>query len=436
MLTKRDVDRLAYDPKGPTTQIIYDEGGVPGFGVRVRPSGRKTFIVWYRTRKDRARMLTLGRYGVLTLDQARKKARAELAKVADGADPVEERRTERHGTTVRDLADAYIERYAQRHKKTWREDQRRLDTYIIPALGTRQVTDVHRADVAWLHNSIGRGKPYEANRVLALVSVLFSKAEEWGFLPEGAPNPARRVQRFAERSRDRYVKPAEMPALATAIDAEENLYVRAAFKLYLLTGLRRSELVGLRWTDVDVDERELRLGETKAGRPHVLPLSHAAVEVLADLPRMVGNPYVFAGERRGRPIGNVGKAWERIRARLWLALNPEALEGLRRQAEADVKAAKRRSRHASEREEAVEARFLALARQRSCGPDTIRVHDLRRTVGSWLAMDGASLPLIGKVLNHSNAKTTQIYARMSKDAPRGALEELAAKMAAAGVRAG
>jgi len=433
MLTKRDVDRVAYDPTGPTTQITYDEGGVPGFGVRVHPTGRKSFVVWYRTGTGRARMFTLGLYGVLTLDQARKKARAELARVVEGADPVEERRADRNGTTVKDLAATYMERHGN-GKKSWREDQRRLDQHVLPAFGSRHVADVRRADVAQLHNAIGREKPYEANRVLALISVLFSKAEEWGFLPEGSPNPARKVQRFTERSRDVFVTRAQMPALASAIDAEENPYVRAAFKMYLLTGFRRSELLGLRWKDVDLQAGRIRLGDTKAGRPHTLPLSTPAIAILQDLPRMLGTPYVFAGQRRGRPIGNIGSAWKRIRARFWLATHPDEEARLTAQAKADVRATKQAHKHASDRQEMVDSRLLALARERSKGPDAIRLHDLRRTVGSWLAMSGVSLRFIAGILNQTSLPTTQTYARLTDDAPRAALEELGAKLVAAGLK--
>jgi integrase len=436
MLTKRDVDRLTFDRTGPATQIMYEEGGVPGFGVRVRPSGRRTFVVWYRTSTGRSRMFTLGTYGVLTVKQGREAAQEVLGDVRKGGDPLEARRRERDSVTVASFASRYLEQHAKPKKKTWREDRRRLETYVSPRIGHRKLAEVSRADVARLHNAIGREKPFEANRVLALVAVLFSKAQEWGYLPDAAPNPAKHVQRFAERSRERYVEPDEMPALAAAIDAETSPFIRAAFRLYLLTGLRRSELLSLRWKDVDLTGRKLRLSQTKAGRSHVVPLSEPALAILRELPHLLGNPFVLPGHKPGKPLTNVAKPWRRIRARMWLALNAVQARDLRLQAKADVTATKRDRKHASDREEIVEARLLALAEERVTKEDALRLHDLRRTVGSWLAMGGASLPLIGKVLNHSNASTTQIYARLAEDAPRVALEELGAKMVAAGVRVG
>jgi integrase len=435
-LTKRDVDRLEYDPAGPATQIHYDSA-LPGFGVRVFPSGAKSFVVWYRTDSGRKRLHTLGKYGTLTLQQGRDLARRTLMQAKTGADPLGERQHARHGETVRDLAETYLERHAKKHKKSWKEDQRRLKKYVLPAIGARKVADVARSDVARLHTRVGDTKPYEANRVLALLKVMFNKAAEWGLLDDGAPNPAARVQAFKERSRDRWVTPAEMPALVAAIEAEPNLYIRAAFKLYLLTGLRRAELLNLRWKDVDFDRRELRLDDTKAGRSHVVPLSAPALEILKELPRQLGNAYLFPGTPRrpkdgtkdqrpkAGPLVNIGKPWQRIQARVWLAGNPDKAAELRARAEAEVQ---RRSKHAEKSEAAADSRLLALAAQEVRGGDVPRLHDLRRTVGSWLATSGASLPLIGKVLNHSNASTTQIYARLAEDSTRAALEQHGERM--------
>lgn len=380
-LTKREIDRLKYDPDGPTTQIQYDgddRESVPGFGVRIFPSGVKSFVVWYRTESGRKRLHTIGRYGPVTLDQARRMARELIGDAIAGADPLAERRQRREAETVRDLGRLYIERHAKPHKKTWAEDERRLESYVYPAFGALKVEDVKRADVARMHSKIGATKPYEANRVLALVAVMFNKAVDFGILDEGAPNPAARIQKFREKSRDRWVTPSELPALWQAIEEEANPYARAAFKCYLFTGMRRNELLGLRWKDVDLERKEIRIEDTKAGRSHVVPLSAPAEAVLRDLPRQIGNAYVFAGARPGRPLVNVAKPWKRIRER--------------------------------------------------AGLEDVRLHDLRRTVGSWLATSGASLPLIGKVLNHSNASTTQVYARLAEDAPRAALEEHAARI--------
>jgi integrase len=419
-LTKRDIDRLSWDPHGPTIQLHRD-GEVTGLSVRVYASGKKAFVLRYRpVGAAQPKLLTVGAYGDITLHQARELARRALLDAKTGGDPVEARRKARRGETVRELARVYLDRHAKRQKKSWAEDERRLNRYVIPAIGSKKVGDVKRADVSRLHSKLGDTKPYEANRVLALLQVMFNKAAEWGVLEEGAPNPAARVQKFRERSRDRWVRPAELPELAAAISAETSPYIRAALRLYLLTGLRRSELLGLRWRDVDFERRELRLGDTKAGRSHVLPLSEPAIEVLRELPRQVGNAYVLPGDKPGTQLVNITKPWYRVRARAWLASNSDAAAELRELAAAEVAA---RPKHAERGIQAVESRLIALAHKRIVGDDAIRLHDLRRTVGSWLATSGASLPLIGKVLNHTNTSTTQIYARFAEDSARDALEQ-------------
>lgn len=386
-LTKSAIDRLVFDPSGAKLQMHYDHAGVPGFGVIVSKSGVKSFVVQYRPNGTGApRRFTLGRYGVLTLDQARNLAKDVLHSARKGDDPSETRRNKRleqkRAVTLRDFVPIYIENARtagnparkRRPKKTWREDQRRLEKYVVPKLGMRRLTDISKADVTRLHSAITAR--YEANRVLALASVFFEAARMLGYLDDTAPNPCKGVQQFEEKSRERFVSEAEMPALLEAVNAETNVHIRAAFVLYLLTGLRRGELLALRWADVDLQRRVIRLHDTKAGRPHEVPLALPAVALLTGLPQLLGNPFVIASPRAAGQAWHghaVKQAWNRVRIR--------------------------------------------------GGLEDVRLHDLRRTVGSWLAMSGASLPLIGKVLNHSNASTTTVYARFQDDATRAALEQ-------------
>ncbi len=344
---------------------------IPGLGVRIYPSGRKAFILSYRSH-GRKRLFTIGTYGVTTLDQARKKARSLLGKVVDGRDPLQERKTETKGQTFKELAEAYIERHAKIHKRTWKTDKNRIEKYIIPEFGGHRIKAIQRTDVAALHQKIGRKKKYEANRNLTLISTIFNCAREWGYIEETAINPASRIKPFKEEKRDRWVTPKELPKLTKAIDEEENVYIRACFWLYLLVGVRKSELLQTKWDDVSFDRQELRLPETKAGRIHYVPLSGPAIATLKNLPILSDNPYVFPGRRTGRHLVNIDKSWRRIREKAKI--------------------------------------------------EDVRLHDLRRTVGSWLAQSGSPLHLIGKVLGHSNINTTAIYARFSQDHVKAALE--------------
>jgi integrase len=444
-LTKRVIDAATYEGEGNARCVLWDDT-LPGFGCRIFPSGKKSFVLSYRA-DGRKRLMTVGNYGVLTLDQARRAARAELAKVqTEGADPLEERRKAAQGATVADLCNSYMERHGSR-KKSGRDDLRRIDRYILPAWRNRKVGAVKQADVAALHLAIGKaGKPYEANRVLALLSKMFELARRWGHLPEGRPNPARDIDKYREEKRDRWLTPEELPHLAKAINEEANETARCALWLYLLTGARKSELLAARWEDVSFERKELRLPDTKAGRTHYIPLSEPALVLLQGMPRVPGNPYILPGrgprgmsdaQKTKAPshLVNISKPWDRVRTAATLARwreHPEAAELIERLTAA--RAARKSKRAAADwittpslgeiREAAAEA-GISLPK----AVDDVRLHDLRRTVGSWLARAGNSLHLIGRVLNHSNASTTQIYAHFAQDTVRTALDEHGAAIA-------
>lgn len=271
-----------------------------------------------------------------------------------------------------EFANLYMENYAKKHKKSWSEDQRRLDKNILPSLANRKIQSVTRNDVLSIHNTMGARAPYEANRTIRLLSKMFEVAKEWNYLDHSNNNPAKGIKLFKEIKRDRWLTHNELPKLIEAVDQEQNLYARIAIWLYLLTGMRKSELLTAKWSDVDFERREIRLSETKAGRVHYIPLSEAAIDLLTRVPRLEDNPYIIPGSIKGKHMINISKPWLRIR-----------------------KAAKL---------------------------EDVRLHDLRRTVGSWLAQSGNSLHLLGKVLNHSNQSTTAVYARFAQDDVRNALE--------------
>ena len=361
--------------KGFSRDVRWDDE-ISGFGCRVYPSevtgkNRKSFIISYRS-NGRKRLLTIGAYGVFTLEQARSKARSHLGKVEDGQDPLEDRQRKAQGQTLQELAKAYMERHAKIYKKTWRTDENRLKRYIIPEFGSLRVKAIRRNDIAILHQKIGKKTPYEANRNLKLLSVIFNCAKEWGYLEETGKNPATGIKPFKEEERDRYVTPDELPKLAQAIDEEESIYVRACLWLYLLAGIRKSELLQTKWKDVSIKHQELRLPDTKSGKTHYVPLNGPAIAILQNLPRFEENPYLLPGRKKGCHLVNIDKAWRRIREK--------------------------------------------------AGIVDVRLHDLRRTVGSWMAQAGSPLLLIGKVLGHKDVKTTKIYTHFAQDHVKEALE--------------
>ena len=370
-LTKRLIDGIVYQGIDGGRDVRWDDE-IPGFGVRVYPNAKKSFVLSYRV-NGRKRLMVLGAFGALTLEQARKLARRFLVSIIDGTDPLEKRRKAAEGNTVKDLCEVYMQRHAVPHKKTWKDDERRIQKYVLPIWRNLKASNIRRADVAVLHAKIGDSHPYEANRVLELLSKMFGLARRWGYLEESAVNPARDIDKFKEAKRDRWVTPEEIPRLVRAINEEQNPYVRTAIWLYLLTGLRKTELLKAKWADVDWARGELKIPDTKSRRVHYVPLSGPALAMLRKTSRFEGNEFILPGRNPGGHIVNIHKPWHRIRARAELR--------------------------------------------------DVRLHDLRRTVGSWLAQSGNSLHLIGKVLNHSSTATTAVYARFAQSQVREALED-------------
>jgi|SRR5579862_93879 len=372
-----NVANLAYLDREP---CIY--WGKRGFGVRVYPSGKKTFVLSYRA-SGRKRLLTLGDFPALSFDKAQDMAASYRLQIGEGGDPVAERRMQliagqlspqpqvTANKSVGALCDTYLNLHASK-KKSGNGDRQLINRFVRPAWGKLKAEAVTRAHVAMLHAQVSRKTPGQANRLLTVIKTIWNKARIWGLVPDNHANPAFGVQMNKETPRERFVSEQELPSLANAIEQEPDVRVRSALWLFLLTGARKSELLEARWEHVDIERRELRIPRPKQGKPHVYPLSVRAMEVLKQLPRYDGNPFLIPGDRQGGHLVNISKPWNRVRAR--------------------------------------------------CGLADVTLHDLRRSVGSWLAMSGHSLIQIGKVLGHSSPKTTQIYARLNDNVARIALE--------------
>lgn len=380
-LRQDTVRTLAHAGGHSKLQCIYWDEALRNFGVRVYASGRRTYVCSYRLRR-RKRLAVLGRVDVLTLDQARKKAVAYLGKVASNEDPQHEADTTRELRTIRELCAAYIEGHAKKKKKTWKDDESILDRHVIPKLGLRLATSVVSGDLEPIHASVGVDHPYAANRILGTYRKMVNWAKVAGALPLDYRSPIMGIVRFPERARKRYITAAEMPRFLRALEQEENDYARHAIWLLLLTGLRCKELLRAKWDDIDYAMGTLFIGLTKNGEPLLAPLSDAALARLSMVPRIEGNPYIICGKKAGTCLSGLSAPLERILTR--------------------------------------------------AGLDNIRVHDIRRTVGSWLAHDGRSLHLIGDVLNHRDPKTTAGYAYFQTQQRRDALGSHGDKVMALG----
>jgi integrase len=368
-ITKSSVDQLT---RPGTGQKFLRDDKLRGFALRVTASGAKSFVYEGRIH-GRVRRITIGPYPALNVAVARQAALRLKAAVAQGRDPAQEKIAERNVVTFGDLAEVYIED-AKAHKRTWSGDLRMIEGYFAKWRGT-PLKEIATDEVFRLHQRLGKENGrYAANRAVALLRTMFNLARDWGHLD--GTNPAARVKFYHEEKRDRFLSPEELRRVNAALVDEPNPHWRAYFPLSLMLGTRRGELLSARWDDLDFERRQWRIPTTKAGRPHLLPLPNAAVEILKALPR--SSEYVFPGTGTSGHLTEVAKVWQRIRKR--------------------------------------------------AGVPDARIHDLRRTLGSWLAAQGHSLPLIGRALNHTNASATQVYARLDLEPVRDALEKNAALM--------
>ena len=391
-LTKTAIDQATYhgtehpskDGKTLWSRCVLWDDAVPGLGLRITPAGKKSFVLSYRS-GSRKRQMTLGTYGVLTLQQARAKAFRALAGVMEGRDPLSERQGAAQGVTMKDLADRYLREHAEVKKKptSVKTDQLMLRAYVLPKLGRLKIADVSRRDVTALHHSL-RAKPYTANRVLALLSKMLNLAEKWELRVDGS-NPCRHVERFKEAKRERFLSPAEQAQLADALEEAERAgtaspHAIAAIRLLIFTGCRLREILRLRWENVDSEKGRLHLPDSKTGAKTVY-LAAPAREVLAGLPRTKGNPWVIEGWRRGSHLTDLKGPWKRV--------------------------------------------------CESAGLENLRIHDLRHSFAAVGAGLGLSLPMIGKLLGHSQPSTTARYAHLAGDPMHEAADRIGAELTAA-----
>ena len=290
-----------------------------GFGLKVTPAGRKVYLIQYRIggRKGRTRRVTIGVHGVLTADEARSRAKQLLGEVAAGRDPAATLQEERGSTRLGELLMRFLHEHAEDKLKpsTTAEYHRLARLYILPVLQHRLVRDIGRSDVVRLHSSLA-AKPYQANRVAALLSKFFNWCERQGYRPDGS-NPCRHVEKFGETKRERFLSSEELTRLGAALRAAAaertaSPWIVAAIRLLALTGARLSEILTLKWEFVNFEHGTIRLPDSKTGAK-TLYLNAPALAVLRELPRVDGNPFVIVGERRGARLVNLQKPWRRIR---------------------------------------------------------------------------------------------------------------------------
>ena len=376
-LSNRTVEKLKV-----TKDTVFWDQELTGFGVRVYPTGSKVYIAQARGPGGPKRV-TVGRHGVLGAEQARQRAALIIARVKAGEEPVPEPMKPVNGPTVGELARRYLEEHVEIRCKpsTVASTRTVVNRHIVPALGRLPLIAVERSQVVELHQRLCE-TPSVANMAVRTLSLMYRLAEGWGLVPEGC-NPCRSVVKYPERKRERFLTDGEFSRLGQVLDEAESQgevsgSVVAAIRLLMLTGCRKREILCLRWEDVALDDNELRLPDAKTGA-RVVPLSPSAMKLLAGLPRLEGNPWVIPGRKPGAHMSNVDQAWQAVRARA-------GLEG-------------------------------------------VRIHDLRHSYASRALALGESLPMIGKLLGHSQVETTARYAHLARDSVREAAERIAGSIA-------
>lgn len=380
------------------------DSDLKGFGIKIAKGGRKSYVCKYRVGSGRTaptRRMTIGAHGSpWTVDQARAQARKLLGRAANGEDPAKEKQEEKKQITVAQLCDLYLENGVGTKKaSTIATDRGRIDRHIKPLLGKKKVRDVTRADVKLFLQNIANGKTSvdektglhgraivkggkgTATRTVGLLGGIFSYAFDCGLIEI---NPVRGVKRFPDKKGQRYLSQQELVALGQTIaDAEErglNPHALAILKLLVFTGARKGEIETLRWDEVDFKGGYLRLADSKTGQKAV-PLNAGALEILSKIPRLQNSVYVFTAHRGEGHYEGTPKVWRIIR--------------------------------------------------NIAGLDDVRMHDLRHSFASIAVSGGASLPIIGALLGHADAATTQRYAHLHDDPLKAASEAVGGKIAAA-----
>ena len=374
-ISKRTVEALSVEK-----DTVYWDSELTGFGVRVYPSGSKVYVLQSRGPNGLKRV-TVGRHGVISANVARRRAAMILNRIKAGEDPVPKPMAEA-GPTLAQVAERYLREHVEVRCKpgTARLRRRVVGRHILPGFGKLPVTGIRREHVADLHYSL-RKTPTAANEAIATLSQMLNRAEAWGLAPAGS-NPCRFVAKYRRRKLERFLTQEEFRRLGKVVaklEAEGRfpVHAAAALRLLMLTGCRISEVLTLRWEDVHLEASEIRLRDSKTG-PRVVPLSPAAARVLAGLPRAADNPWVIAGRRPGTRIPHLTYYWYRVRER--------------------------------------------------AGLEDVRIHDLRHSFASRALALGESLPMIGKLLGHTQIQTTARYAHLARDSVKVSASKVAASI--------
>lgn len=414
--TKTSLEALNAPLKGRT--YITDEK-VKGLSLYITCKGIRTFYV-RKNLNGRDQKIVIGQFPEVSIDNARKQALNYMGMIAFGNDPIAERRKNaQQKITLGAFYKEYIERHCKVNKKSWRYDEREIEKFLSHWFNYR-LSEIKQEDVRKLFDRITRDNgPYQANRILERLRGLYNKAIEWGW---NGSNPAIGIKKNRERSRDRFILPAELPCFHKALADEANTTAKDCIQMLLLCGARKTNTLKMRFEQINWDWHTWRIPDTKNGEPQIVTLVARAMDILRRRQDAINSPWVFPSDLdNNKHFVNLKRGWSRVLRRatvyFWMSdrscssfvtelikLNTEALDYALLYNDI-VKKAK--------------AKNISL-------PDgliDLRIHDIRRTIGSYQAITGASLQIIGKSLGHKSSQSTQVYARLDLDPVKASLEK-------------
>lgn len=374
--TKAGLLSLPLPEKGKIN--YYYDIQVKGLGVMLFNSGSKTFFLYKRI-NGRPDKIKLGRFPEITIEQARRAAYSMINDISLGVNPKDERAKNRSIPLLKELFNDFLEKHSKLHKKTWEDDIYNFNRYMT-SLANKKISDINKNMIIELQQTISKKYGfYTANQVLTLLHTIFNKAIEWGY---EITNPCSGVKKFRMKSRERFLQTDELPRFFEALNEEPNEIFRDYFYISLLTGARRINVLAMNWKDISFTERSWRIAETKNGESQTVTLSEQAIEILNIRKMCRWNDWVFPSNTSASGhIEEPKKAWKRV--------------------------------------------------LQKAGIEDLRIHDLRRTLGSWQAATGANSYIIGKSLGHKTQQATAIYARLNLDPVRESVNKATEAMFAA-----
>jgi integrase len=365
--TKATLVKAAPASKGKK-DYYYDERE-KGLVLAVTATGTKTFYLYKRI-EGRPERLLLGRFPDISIENARKLATTAKGSIAAGQNPQKAKHAIRDEMSFAALFTDYMEKYSKVHKRSWLYDEREVNKYLSHWF-KRKISTIERSEIERLHAKIGKENGlYQANRLLERIRSIFNKAIDWGW--EGT-NPAVGIKKFKEKSRDRFLQPDELPRFFEALANEPNETARDFIMISLLTGARKSNTLAMRWSEINLTAETWRIETTKNGEAQTIHLPKQAMQILTERKWNSESPWVFEGTGKSGHLADPKKAWERILK------------------EAEI--------------------------------EDLRIHDLRRTLGSYQAATGANGYIIGKSLGHRSQQSTAIYARLNLDPVRDSVNK-------------